>query len=34
MCTGSIDCEARMYSFKNEVREQIEGNGLAAGMAL
>jgi F-box/WD-40 domain protein MET30 len=36
MCTGSIDCEARMYSFKNENehREQIEGEGFAASTPL
>ncbi|KAN0095516.1 WD40 repeat-like protein [Hyaloscypha variabilis] len=36
MCTGSIDCEARMYSFKNEKEtgEQVEVEGLAANTPL
>ena len=36
MCTGSIDCEARMYSFKNEneLGGQIEGEGFAASTPL
>jgi F-box/WD-40 domain protein MET30 len=36
MCTGSIDCEARMYSFKNEnaAGDQIEGEGRTASTPL